>query len=106
MRRLLPLEDDVEDRVQAALAGEHAPQLALGDADRMRLLAAAVEDAGDESFAAQAARVGGAAALALFHLQLDPFARHFGGGMVADVLDRARLDRRAKPGSAASMDDG
>jgi hypothetical protein len=42
------------------------------------LLAAAVEDAGDESLATEAARVGRAAALALLHLQLDSLTRHFG----------------------------
>ena len=37
---LLALEDDVEDRVQAVVARQHAPELALRDADRMRLLPA------------------------------------------------------------------
>jgi hypothetical protein len=81
--RLLALEHDVEDRVKAALAGEHPPQLTLGYADRMRLLAAAVEDARDESLAAEAPRIGRAARLALLHLQLDSFACHFRRRMVA-----------------------
>jgi hypothetical protein len=44
---LLVVEDDVENRVQAVIAGEDAAQLALLDDERMRLLAVAVEDAGD-----------------------------------------------------------
>ena len=63
MRRLLTFEDDVENCVQAALAREHPPQLALGNGDRMRLLAAAVEHAGDESLATEAPGVGRAAPL-------------------------------------------
>jgi hypothetical protein len=79
VRRLLPLEDDVEDRVKPALSRQDAAELALGDADRVRLLAAAVEDAGDEALTAQAPSVGRATVLALLHLQLDSFAGHFGG---------------------------
>src|SRR4051812_21119977 len=78
VRRLLPLEDDVENRVQASLPREHAAKIALRDADRVWFLAAAVEDAGDESLTAKAARVGRAAPLALPHSQLHAFARHFG----------------------------
>jgi len=79
MRRLLALEDDIEDRVQAGRAGEHPSQLPLGDADRVGLLPVPVQDAGDEPFAAQPPRVGGASRLALAHFQLDPFAGHTGG---------------------------
>jgi hypothetical protein len=78
MWSLLTLEHDVEDRVQARGTGQHTPQLALGNADRVRLLAVAVEDTGDEPFPAQTARVGGATPLALTHLQFDPFAGHDG----------------------------
>ena len=53
--RLLALERDVEDRVQALAARQHAAQLALGDADRVRRLAAAVEDARNQPLLAQAA---------------------------------------------------
>ena len=83
MRRLLPLEHDVEDRVQAALSRQNTTKVALRNADRVRLLAAAVQDAGDEPFTPQAACVGRAARLALLHLQLDSFAGHFRRGMVA-----------------------
>ena len=65
MRRLLALEDDVEDRVEAAVARQRAPEVALGHADRVRCLAVAVEHAGDEPLLAQAPRIGGAAPLAL-----------------------------------------
>jgi len=67
VRRLLLVEADVEDRVQAVIARQHAPQLPLVDADRMRLLSAPVEDTGDHSFTPQAPRVAGSPALALAH---------------------------------------
>ena len=47
VRRLLALEHDVEDRVQSGGAGQHAAELALGHGDRVRLVPAPVEDAGD-----------------------------------------------------------
>src|SRR5262249_12016430 len=78
VRRRLALQDDVEDRVQAALASQNTTELALGDADRVRLLAVAVEDAGNEALTAQAARVSRAASLALLDLQLDSFSGHSG----------------------------
>ena len=40
MRRVLAVEDDVEDRVHPAAAREHPAKLALGDGDRVRLVAA------------------------------------------------------------------
>ena len=79
MRRLLAREHHVEDRVQAVSARQHPPQLTLGNADRVRLLPAPVEDAGDHAVLAQAARVAGAPLLALLHLETDPFAGHTGG---------------------------
>ena len=79
VRRLLPRQDDVEDRVQPVAAGQHAAQLALGHADRVRLVPAPVEDAGDQAVLAQPARLAGAALLALLHLETDPFAGHTGG---------------------------
>ena len=74
--RVLALERHVEDRVQAVAAGEHAPQLTLGDADRLRVLAATVEHARDQPLLAQAARLRGASALAVLHLQLHSLAGH------------------------------
>jgi hypothetical protein len=79
VRRRLAVENDVEDRVRAALAGECAPQVALGNAKRVRRLAAPVEHARDEALLAQAPGVGGAAALARLHLELHPFPGHVGG---------------------------
>ena len=79
VRRLLPLEDDVEDRVQPAGAGQHPPQLALRHADGVRLLALAVEHPRDQPFLPQPPRVGRAAPVALPHLELDAFTRHDGG---------------------------
>ena len=79
MRRLLAGEDDVEDRVQTRVAGQRAPQIALGHEERVRLLAAPVEHARHETLCAQAPRVGGAAPFALGDLQLHSFAGHVGG---------------------------
>jgi hypothetical protein len=79
VRRLLAGQDDVEDRVQAMAAGEHAPQLALGDADRVRLLAVPVENAGDDPGTAQPPGLARPALLALLNFQTDPFAGHTGG---------------------------
>jgi len=79
VRGLLALERHVEDCVQPGIAREDAPQLALGDADRVRLLAPAVEHARDQPLLAQTARFGGAAAFALRHLQLHSFSGHSAG---------------------------
>jgi hypothetical protein len=78
---LLALEGDVEDRVKTLSAGQHPAQLALGHADRVRLLAAPVEDARNQPLLAQAARLGGAAALALLYLQLHSLAGHRRGSL-------------------------
>ncbi len=78
MRRVLPLHDDVENRVQPSLPRQDATEFAFGNGDRMWLLAAAVEHTRDEPFTAQPARVGGAAPLALLDLQPDSLTRHFG----------------------------
>src|SRR5205085_5431501 len=53
VRRLLAGQRDVEDCVAAVRAAQHRSQLALGNGDRMRLLPAAVDDAGDETVAPQ-----------------------------------------------------
>jgi hypothetical protein len=79
MGLLRALEDDVEDRVQAVVAGEHAPELALLDAELVRLAAVAVEDAGDEPVRAQAARGGASARLPGLHLEPDAIAGHPAG---------------------------
>ena len=75
----LSVENDVEDRMQAGVAGERAPKLALVHAERMRRLAAPVEHARHQALAAQSPRIGGAATLALLDLELDSFTGHFGG---------------------------
>ena len=77
--RLLTLEDDVEDRVQPVVAGEHAAQLPLLDCERMRLLAGAVEDAGDHPAGTQAPRDGASRVLARLDVQLDALSGHSGG---------------------------
>ena len=79
VRPVLTVEDDVENRVHPAAAGERPPQVALRDRDRVRLSAAAVENAGDEPLLAQPARLARAGTLARRHFQLDPFAGHLGG---------------------------
>ena len=95
---LLAFERDVEDRVQPLSAGQHAPQLSLGNADRVRLLAAPVEHGRNQPLLAQAARFGGAAALALLYLQLHSLAGHRRGSLatVRAPAPRAtsRPDRR------------
>jgi len=78
VRRLLLIQAHVEDRMQAVIACQHPPQLALFDADGMRLLPTPVEDAGDHSFAPQAARIAGSPALALADRELYSFAGHGG----------------------------
>jgi hypothetical protein len=64
---LLPVESDVEYRVEATVARKHPAQLALLDTNGVRLLPAPVENAGDHPFAPQAARIAGSPALALAH---------------------------------------
>jgi hypothetical protein len=81
VRRLLALEDDVENRVQAARAGQDAAQLPLGDADRMRRVPASVQDTRDQTLPAQPTGRGGTARLALADFQLDSFSGHSGGGV-------------------------
>jgi hypothetical protein len=76
MSRLLTVENDVEDRVEAAVTGEHAPQGALGNANCMRRLATPVEDAGDDSFASQPAGIRRSAALALHDLEPHSLSCH------------------------------
>ena len=83
VRRGLPFEDDVEDRVEPAGAGQDPAQLTLGHGDGVGLLALAVEDARDKTFLAQAPSVGGTTPFALSNLQLDPFSRHFRRRMLA-----------------------
>ncbi len=81
MSRLLSVEDDVENRVRSRLPGEHAPQLVRGNVERMRRLASSVEDAGHEPARPQTPRVGGAAPLALLHLEFHALTGHLGGSV-------------------------
>jgi hypothetical protein len=55
MRRRLVVEDDIEDGVKAVRPAERAPQRPLGNDERVRLMATAVEDSGDQAFSAQTA---------------------------------------------------
>ena len=71
-------DDDVEDRVQAAGAGERLAQRALGHGDRGGIVAAAVDHARDQPLLAQPPHLGGAARVAGLNLQLDSLACHFG----------------------------
>ena len=78
VRGRLAVERDVEDCVEAVVAGEHAPELALVDAERMRLVPAPVEDAGNQPLTPHAPRVAGSPTLALAHGQLYSLAGHGG----------------------------
>ena len=80
VRLALAVDLDVEDRVQAAGAGQRAAELPLRDGDRDRL-AAAVEDARHEPLLAQAARLGRAEPLALGDDEFGAFSGHSGGGV-------------------------
>ncbi len=61
------------------VARQHAPELAFLDTDRVRLLAAPIEDAGDHPVLAQPPGLPRPAVLALLNFQTDPFAGHTGG---------------------------
>src|SRR5262249_33671670 len=73
------VEDDVEDRVQPAGAGQRPAQLALGDRDRVRLGVVPVENPRHETLAPQAPSLARACRLTRLYLELDPFAGHIGG---------------------------
>ena len=73
--RLPAFDDDVEHGVQAAPRGERRAQVALGDRDRDRLLAA-VEDARDQALAAQAPRLGRAEDGTVLDHQFDALSSH------------------------------
>ena len=75
--RLAAVDDDVEHGVQAARVGERGAQVALGDRDRDRLLAA-VEDAGDQPLPAQAPRLRRAEDGTVLDQQLDALSSHGG----------------------------
>ena len=72
-------EHDVENRVRPMLTGEDASELALGDAERVRLAAVSVEDARNEPLRAQASRLRAPPRLTLLDLELDSLSRHSGG---------------------------
>ena len=73
--RLAAVDDDVEHGVQAAARRQRAAQVALGDRDRDRLLAA-VEDARDQALAAQAPRLGRAEDGTVLDHQFDALSSH------------------------------
>ena len=77
VRRLLPLDDHVDDRMQPRRPGEDGPELALADEDRTRV-ALAVEDARNHPLAAEAAHATRADLIGrpLHDLQRDAIARH------------------------------
>ena len=75
----LPIDHHVENGVQAAVTGEHPAQLPLGHGERMRRLAATVQNAWDQALPAQTARVGRTAPFALLDFQLDSLTSHDGG---------------------------
>ena len=74
---LAAVDHDVEHGVQPARAGERVAQVALGDRDRVRLLAA-VEDAGDQPLLAQAPRLGRAEDGTILNEQFDALTSHGG----------------------------
>ena len=78
-------------------SGEDAPQLTFGDADRVRRLSPAVQDARNEPLAAQAARIGGTFPLALAHLQLDSFAGHDGGEVYLPLYVQVDPEQDERP---------
>ena len=69
MRRLLALDDDIDDPVQARGAGQGDPQLALADDEG--LVGLAVEHAGDQALPAQALDVAGAELIGAALLDLE-----------------------------------
>ena len=78
MRRVLAVEDDVEDGVHPAAAREHTTKLALRNRDRMGRVPAPVEDARNEAATAQPAGLTRPCVLARQDFELDPFSGHFG----------------------------
>src|SRR6476620_10685775 len=92
MRCRLPLDHDVDDRVQPRLTRERGPEAALVHDDRARV-ALAVEDARYQPLLAEAAHAAGADLVgpALRDLESDTIARHR-RTMVAEVEHDARLD--------------
>ena len=73
--RLPAVDDDVEHGVQPALRGQRGAEIALGDRDRHGSLAA-VEDAGDQTLAPQAARLGRAEHGTVLDHQFDALSSH------------------------------
>jgi hypothetical protein len=62
--------------VEAMRSSQDASQLPLGHADRVRFLAAAVQDTRDESLPAEPSGRGGAVLRSLIDLQTNPFVSH------------------------------
>src|ERR671937_3128049 len=69
VRVAVAVEDDVEDGVQSAGAGEHATKVALGNGDRLRVVAAPIEDARNQPLLTQAASVSGTPTLPLANFE-------------------------------------
>ena len=64
--------------METVRAGQRAPQLSLGHADRMRRLPSPVKDAGYQAFAPKAARLARADLLAFLDLEFDSLGSHGG----------------------------
>jgi hypothetical protein len=75
MGLLLPLENDVEDRMRAVLAAEDMTKRSLVDEERARITGA-VEDAGNEALPSQTPRGPASAVLAFLDLESNPVAGH------------------------------
>ena len=79
MRRLLALDDDIDDGVQARGAREGDAEVTLADHDRAGMTLP-VENAGNEPLPTQPSRVprAGLRRSALAHLECDPVVGHGG----------------------------
>src|SRR6188472_2418979 len=100
MGRRLPLDHDVDDRVEPRRAGQRGPKAALVHDDRARVTLP-VEDARHQTLLAKAAHAAGAELLdsALGDLQGDTIARHRRAMVAeADCTDRHATTLRAQSG--------
>jgi len=77
--RLLIVENDVENGVQAVRTPKRAAQGALGNDERVGLFTAAVEHAWDQAAFAQATGLARSQRMALLHLETNSFPGHGGG---------------------------
>ena len=74
----LPLQHDVEHRVQPRGAGQRRAELTLADGERLRCRLP-VEDARNEALLAQAPGLGRAEPCTFLHLETKSVAGHGGG---------------------------